>query len=302
MTDKARELYNEGRELYGHQQWAKAHASFLAAWSLKEHWQIAGMLGHCEIELGRYRDAAAHLAFSVRTGAGSASDEEMERLRKALQVARERVGAIDVQAEPAGAEVLVDGKVAGTSPLEDPVFVEPGKHLLQARMGNKTSPDVTVELGAGGTRTISLRADREGEAVGPTTPEEPKLAEREGRSVVPAIVGGAVALIGLGAGVGFTLSAKDKESDRDDKLASIGGVSACGVGTPLVTECADVQDLSDTAGSRRTMGTVGFVVGGAAAVATATYLLWPASDSGPSARVAPSLGIAGGGVSVVGRF
>jgi len=305
MTDKARELYNEGRDLYARREWAKAHASFLAAWSLKEHWQIGGMLGHCEIELGRYRDAAAHLAFSVRMGAGSASDEEMDRLRKALDVARAHVGAIDIQADPSGAEVLVDGKPVGVAPLADPVFVDPGKHVLQARMGNQASLDVTVEMAAGSTREISLRADGKGGEPAPRPkPETPATPqETTGRSMVPAIVGGAVTLIGLGAGIGFTLSANGKASDRDHELDALGGASACGAGTSFPSECKNIKELDDAADRRKTYGTIGFVVAGVAAAGTAAYLLWPtASDSSSSARVVPAVDATGGGVSVVGRF
>ena len=39
LTAKAAALYDEGVVAYKNGQWAPARASFLAAWSLKKHWQ-----------------------------------------------------------------------------------------------------------------------------------------------------------------------------------------------------------------------------------------------------------------------
>jgi hypothetical protein len=48
QTDKARELHIEADALYRRGDYAKARASYLAAWALKQHWQIAGSLADCE--------------------------------------------------------------------------------------------------------------------------------------------------------------------------------------------------------------------------------------------------------------
>ena len=50
----------------GKKDWTAAHAAFLEAWKLNEHYQIAANLGSMEIKLGRFRDAAEHLAIYLR--------------------------------------------------------------------------------------------------------------------------------------------------------------------------------------------------------------------------------------------
>src|SRR5512132_2502170 len=40
LTDKAATLYDEGVVAFRKSKWAEARASFLAAWALKQHWQI----------------------------------------------------------------------------------------------------------------------------------------------------------------------------------------------------------------------------------------------------------------------
>lgn len=313
MTDKARELYNEGRSLFSKRDWEKAHASFLAAWSLKKHWQIAGMLGLCEVRMQRYRDAAEHLSFAVRTGAGSMSQQETQKLREALDQAKQRVGTVRVQVDTDEAEVRVDGRLLGTAPLFDPVFLEPGTHKFRARSNERASAEVTIEVGAGGEKEIVLRVDQQaaaqepGAAVSPAAP----AGEIEGdrgvqsdtkRGMTPAIIGGAVAAVGLGVGIGFTLSANGKASDRDDAVDALGGPSACGTGTPFVSQCAEIRDLDDAESTRRKVALGGFVVGGLAAAGTVVYLLWPSETQSDQARLQPFVGPEGGGLQVLGSF
>ncbi|XXT16363.1 hypothetical protein WME94_39640 [Sorangium sp. So ce429] len=154
LTDKARELHREGEVLFKKKQYARARAAFLAAWSLKPHWSTAGNLADCEMKLGLYRDAAEHFAFFVR---GSERDKEPvpEKAAARHREAMSRVGAIDARVTPAGAEVRVDGKLAGTAPLEGPVFVEPGEHTVEVLLGGKVA-SMPLALKAGETRQVYL--------------------------------------------------------------------------------------------------------------------------------------------------
>ncbi len=314
MTDKARELYNEGRALFADSEWDKAHASFLAAWSLKKHWQIAGMLGLCEVRMDRFREAAEHLAFSIRTGAGNASQEEMKKLREALDRAKRKVGTVRVQVDTDNAEVRINDRVVGKAPLFDSLFVEPGDHVLRARTHEHASSEVKVSVQAGGMKEVLLRVDQvisEGEqgAGAPGSVSKNGTADvttqpvDDGRSLTPAIIGGAMAAVGLGIGVGFTLSANGKESDRDDAVDALGGSNACGAGTPFQNECAEIRDLDDAASSRRKVALGGFIVGGTALAGTAAYLLWPSGeDDQHASRWTPVVGPDGGGIQWVGEF
>lgn len=314
MTDKARDLYNEGRKFYSDDEYDKAHASLLAAWSLKKHWQIAGMLGLCEVKMKRYRDAAEHLTFAIRTGAGSASAAELKRMQEGLATAKREVGMLKVQVDTDEAEVRINGHLVGSAPLIDPLFVNAGEHVLMASTPTRSSADVKVTVGAGTMMELVLRVDQvtedppERPDAGTVAPAgdagpAPEAGEDSQRSLTPAIIGGAVALVGLGVGVGFTMSASGKESDRDDIADTIGGGDACGPSTPFTVQCQEIQDLDDQAGTRRNIALGGFVVGGLALAGTAAYLLWPSSEgSSDAARLTPVVGPSGGGLQFRGSF
>ena len=321
MTDKARELYNEGRALYGQRSWDKAHASFWAAWSLKKHWQIAGMLGHCEVRMERYRDAAEHLAFSIRTGAGSASPEEMKKLQESLDEAKRKVGTIKVQVDTDDAEVRVNGRLVGAAPLLDPLFVEPGEHVLQARTNERSSTQVKVEIGAGGAKEIVLRVDREADAeapdagvaapVAPVAPVDGGVAAEadagvaEGSSTYPILFVSSTTLFAAGTVLGGVFWSK-ASGDADDVNELRDSLPADGCTNPTnADKCSRLTESRDSYDSNLSRRNIAFVVGGVGLVAAGvTGYLWMNEENAGGTTVAllPFSDGSTTGISATGSF
>lgn len=156
LDEQARELFRSGVKAAEKSQWARAHAAFLAAWSLKEHYQIAGNLGTSEAMLGKWREAATHLAYYLRE-APKEKVAERRSAQKLLEQARAKVGALAVRVEPAGAEILIDGKSVGRAPLAGEVFVEPGVRVLEARLTGYEVAKQEVSAAAGASLEVPLR-------------------------------------------------------------------------------------------------------------------------------------------------
>jgi hypothetical protein len=155
MTDKARELYTDGTNALGKGKWGEAHATLLAAWSLKRHHQIAGNLGAAEVQLGRFREAAEHLSFYLRE-APKQKVKELQKAQDLLAQARKHIGALRVKVEPAGAEVLLDGVAVGKAPLADEVFVDPGPRVIEAKLDGYGPARATVDATTGSAREVAL--------------------------------------------------------------------------------------------------------------------------------------------------
>src|SRR5262249_41965137 len=156
-------------------QVARAALLYAAAWRVQQHWQIAGSLGHAEVALGRYRDAAEHLALFLRETHDAASVDPRERaaLARDFEAARARAGTVDVSA-PAGAELLVDGALVGTAPLGAPLFVEPGKHFFDARLAGYRAHVEVRELAPGASADVAVRLA----PVAPPPPPAPPPPDR----------------------------------------------------------------------------------------------------------------------------
>lgn len=291
QTKKARDLFVEGVEAYKKSKWADAYTFFSAAWSLKKHWQIAANLGDCEMQIGRNKEAAEHLLYYAR----EAPPEKKAEAEAFLKKAQAKVGTVTVKVNVADADVMVDGERVGISPMTEPVFVEPGARTFAARLAGMPLAEQKMEVAPGSAHDVALTLEppKKPDAPPKETKETNGSEETRRASPVPWIIGGsAVAAIGLGMGIGFTVAANNKSDEAASILASLGGPSPC-YGKPVEGDCKVVRDAVDAQSTfaRAAAGT--FVIGGTAAVGTVVmYFLWPRAknEKANAARVTPWVG------------
>jgi hypothetical protein len=127
----------------------------------QEEWTDRGQPGRHRDEARLYRDAAEHLAYFLRNQPGGWPPAEPAKKMYADAVAK--TGSIQVTVDMTEAEVVVDGAVVGKAPLADPVFVEPGRHEVEARLGARLSA-VEVDCAVGAPKTVSLALAPDGGA------------------------------------------------------------------------------------------------------------------------------------------
>jgi hypothetical protein len=283
-TDKARELHVEGDEFYKKADYARARVSYIAAWALKKNWQLAGSLGDCELKLGMNRDAAEHLAYFLRV---SPNQPPAPAAKKLYEDARAKIGTITIAVDTPGADIVVDGKVIGKSPMEDPVFVDPGRHFVEARLGAKRATFEVDSAPAGSTAGVSL------------------VLENARRSMTPAIVVGSVGGAALVGGVILIGLAESKKSDLQTLVQETR--HSCPIGdTSPKGSCATLASAASSADTFGNLGIAGLVVGGVAAAGVATYLLWPSSrgdgQTGRVLHVLPTVSTNSGGLLLSGAF
>ena len=212
--------YEEGVKAAKSERWNKAHEEFLAAWKLKQHYQIAANLGRAELQIGKYRDAAEHLAYFLRE-APNVDGAERAAAQAMLDKARAKVGALRVGVNPEGAEISIDGVPVGKSPLPHEVFVEPGSRTFAARLKGYAPAEVSLDVAAGSSHQVVLRL------------VENPTAERRQPSLVPAattgeggpnkgILIGGMAATAIAAGVGAVFAIVSEsaatEQERVDRM------------------------------------------------------------------------------------
>ncbi len=280
-TDKARELHIEGDAFYKKGDYARARVSYIAAWALKRHWQLAGSLGDCEVKLGMNRDAAEHLAYFMRVSPNQPPSSDAQKL---FQTASSKIGTLVVTVDVPGAEVAVDGKVVGKAPLEDPVFVEPGHHTLEAHLGTKVMA-AEVDVAAGGKRTVGLTL----------TGPDPII-------ITGSVITGVVLVTGIGLLAGSVAKGSSAKS-QEATIASSGQTCVAGFADP---RCDALHSTAATGDAMNRAG-IGLLVGaGVVGVGTLTYALvgrrnTPAPRSG-SVRLTPALAPGFSGLSFSGTF
>ncbi|WP_437869906.1 PEGA domain-containing protein [Sorangium sp. So ce363] len=309
LTDKARQLYEEGRQAAAAGKWADAHASFLAAWAIKPHYQIASNLGVTCLKLGRNREAAEYLTRYLRE-APATKVKERQSAEGSLKEALAKIASVTVQVAPAGAEVTVDGAVVGKAPLLDPVFLDPGKHEIGAKLEGHAPAMRPIATVAGSTETVVLKLERTPSApfegsVGTPIPPMSEAPRNKVRTTV-LLGGGIAAGAGVAAGVVLTVLANgragDAETLRQELIRDGDGSALCPDINP--PKCAELKDTVFAKVDLTNSAFWSFVAGGAIGVGTLVYglvTMRPAA-SPPIVQVVPFVGTEASGLVVRGEF
>jgi hypothetical protein len=315
---KADALFREGVRFVAQQKWAEAEAKFLAAWALNPSYDVATNLGQAQYRLGKYRDAAEHLAFALRNWPIIGKREPRDLAQQRLAEVRKQVGAVTIRVSRPGAEVFVDGQPVGRSPIEHEVFVEPGARSIEAKLAGYEDAQQRIEASKGGELSVMLTlaasavtttgpggmatATPSGRAApGLPSPPPPSVA----RPIWPVAVGAGAALVFLGGGIGFTVAANTRMGDAAALREQVGGRSAC-TGKPngsLLQTCAELHSALADRDTLSNVAMVSFLAGGALVLGTVGMGVWAWSTKpGVRMEAAPVMGAHRGGIVVTGSW
>lgn len=305
----------EGVKALNAEQWEKARTALREAFKRERHCQIAANLGWAELMAGKPRDAAEHLSFFLRE-AQDVSDADRQEAETMLVGAKAAIGTVTVRVDAVGAEVLVDGQEVGTSPLAEPVFVEPGSRTFEARMAGLSLERQVIKVVAGAAPVVELKlapmvipVATQAQAPVSSVEAPPETAGPRWRTW-PFMGSVGLAAAGIGLGVGLTVVANETGQAADDKLKALKlntptQYQVCGKDhfRPNGVACEGLKETLHAQDRLTNAAVAGYVVGGVAAVGAVTFLLWPRPRF-PRAgvQVVPALGSGHGGMVVLGSF
>ncbi len=184
--EAARARLVEGVELLRQKQFAQALTKFDDAYALVPSPNIFYDRGLAYQGLGRDADALeafdAFLAHADHAPPGTR--EKATRERDAL---RARVATLAVSSDPPGAEITVDGRRRGVTPLGGPLYIDVGPHEVAAR--NTSNGIVTTERIVAAPRETVRLTLRFGVAEAPASPAKAGPARAAELPPAPALVG-----------------------------------------------------------------------------------------------------------------
>lgn len=316
----------QGRKAIEAERWEDALGIYRKLWAERRAYDVALQLGLVEFNLRKYRDAAEHLAFGLRTLPPTEA-QAAERAKKLLALAEREVAKLEISVNRDNAEVRIDGAPIGRSPLQSEAYVDPGAHRIEAVSEGLAPVEKLVQAKAGDRQQVTLEiaelpANSEPPPVGVATPPRdvaplPPYAppahepNRPSKNMLPIYVAGGVAAVGIGVGVTFLAIAAGKDSDKDETLARLPGTQPCARNTPHARDCETIRTLADGARTYRVAGAVALGAGVLAAGTAVVLAILP--DAQPTARarvprravslaVLPQLGPRETGVSLLGEF
>lgn len=293
----AKDLVRRARRARDAGRWTEAYAAYKTAYEAldpassteRARAELAGELGLCELALGKYRDAAEHLAMGL---------DQREVLPPALQrrfeagqrKAAPHVAKLVLSVDPPDAEVVVDGKPLGRTARIHKLFFEPGRHMVRARAPGREDALHVLLAVAGAEHEIAVVLPRalvssvnEVAPAASTSPPVAPVAPPATPAPAPSpwaswpgtlrIAGIATTTATLSIGSLLMLRAARLDGDMSERRAGLDGDAApsgsrCW-GTPERPACADLRRLRDERNLSAGVGTGLLVAGGVIGAVTA---------------------------------
>lgn len=311
VADPGEAAIRRGVDLRRQGQDDQALQEFKKAYELSPNPRALGQIGLAEQALGRWVDAETHLEAALGSKTDSWIKKNGPTLRGALESIAKHLGSVQVLGEPAGAEVLIQGNVAGRLPMVSSTRVPIGDAQIEVRHpGFRTaSRVVTVSAGELSRETIVLvRPVVENQTLAPVAPPQiildrpvapPEVSPAPWRR--PAVwVAAGLGVAGVGVGIVETFVAiqKSKDFNRLPENCMDGGNGLILGGAPCVQADHDQRVATWTAA-------IGYGLGGLfGATAIVLHLTEPARSPSPgqTAWLTCSPGVASAGVACTAQW
>ena len=155
---RAQGLLSEGTAAYGRGDYATALDKFTAAYEIFPSPKLWFNIGQANRDLGRPVEAVAAFDRFLRN-AGDAPPETLAEARRSAAELKTKLGQIQVTCATDGAEITVDGKQVGSTPLGEMVWTTPGRHQVAVQHAgfSPVIEDVVVVAGQAAPVNFELR-------------------------------------------------------------------------------------------------------------------------------------------------
>jgi tetratricopeptide (TPR) repeat protein len=158
--ERAAQLLRAGNQLHDRGDYPGALQKYREAKNLYPSFKIDFNIGITLDAMGRSIEAAELLDRFLRRAASAADPAIVSAARRRLEGLRHRLASLSVRCALRGATVAVNRAPVGQTPLDGPIFVQPGAHRLEVRADGHEPFDSTFTLERGTDREIvvALRA------------------------------------------------------------------------------------------------------------------------------------------------
>ncbi len=131
---EASERFNRGIDLFDEEQFEAALAEFTRAYELAPNFVVLLNVGHSYRRLGRNPEAVEAFERYLEEGGDGVTASRLADVEQELSRLRRLVGQIDVVVtRPSSTTVYLDDTEAGHTPLERPLTVSAGSHVIEVR-------------------------------------------------------------------------------------------------------------------------------------------------------------------------
>jgi PEGA domain len=174
-SDEASQHFRSGVAFYKDHDYAAALVEFKRAYELVPNYTVLYNLGQTAGDLKDYAAALSAFDQYLREGAAKVPAARRKEVQAAIDDLQKKVGSIKITVNVDGADVLVDDRSVGTSPLAGAVTANVGQRKVSATSSGFTPAQRVVDVAGAGETVVSLELIKIGATAPPPadTPPEP---------------------------------------------------------------------------------------------------------------------------------
>ncbi len=295
----ARAHFDKGLAATNAQRFGQAAEEFQKAYDLWPDFKVLYNIGRVRVALGQPVEAVDAYEAYLAQGGDAITTERKEEVRREIDEQRPRIGTIAVHASVDGAEVRIDGRLVGHSPLPTAVRVAAGKHAIEALLPGQPAQLREVDVPGAATMAVELEFAPKVELVAPVASTtgvgaSPVVADvprdpAHGRRALGYVVSGA-GLVAVVAGTALAFGGLF--ADNDARANALAATTASPVTMSDLTKYDQARQSHDDARTRNELGWTMVGIGGTAFVAGAALVIVSSRVPSPfghevAARIVP---------------
>jgi tetratricopeptide (TPR) repeat protein len=230
--EEASQRFQRGVTLYRERSYDAALAEFNRAYELAPDYRVLYNVGQVQAERGDYVAAARAFRQYLKDGGSAISESRLTEVQAELTRLEGRIAKVHVEANVEGAELVIDGELAGILPLAA-IPVNAGiRHVLVRKKGYE-SKELRLTLTGGENKMVDVVLKSEQD----NTQQSPKRLHAKGNTAdqnVPSPqaktpvntgfwISLAVTAVAAGATTGFALETNSAKTKFNDELARYPG-------------------------------------------------------------------------------
>jgi tetratricopeptide (TPR) repeat protein len=154
--EEARQRFDQGLALFEDGDFRLALIEFERAYALVPDYRVLYNIAQVNIQLGRYAKARSALEEYVEKAGTALPESRAAGVKDDLKMLAARTAHLSITSNPAGAEIILDDTIVGTSPLAEPLLVEAGEHRVELRKSGYVARMQQVKLAGGDEGSVSI--------------------------------------------------------------------------------------------------------------------------------------------------
>lgn len=159
--------FKRGIKLASTGDYQLALAEFEEAYALAPHPLVLFNIAGAHRALKHYREALDGYSRFLLEGDGLVKSELLTRAKGDLNELLALIGRVEIDSQPGGALILVDGEEVGLTPLTERLVLGPGSYTLEARLEGHKSVQRNLRISAGDELKLLLELVSEGDSSTP---------------------------------------------------------------------------------------------------------------------------------------